>query len=189
MFAMYKPEGYTVRVFGGYNSVKMSGHPSSKVKISNGEILGGAIGYRFSPTVRIEGEIAYRQNEVHSMRLHGKTKNLIVPLKGDIISVSYIGHMMFEPNLFWLFRPYFGAGLGAVCENGDWQVVVIEDSLWIDIVPYERTAFAYQLTGGLRLPVGQWNTYCGIEVKLLDALLDHMCHCNKSVAFSWHKVF
>lgn len=189
LYADVKDEGYTFRAFGGYNSVSLSSHPAAKFKVRAGQILGGAIGYKISPEIRVEGEATYRLNEVEQMTIRGKSKQFAVPVHGDIHSLSYIANAFYEPPLMWDLSPYFGAGMGVTCEYGDWQIAVIEDSVWIDIQGYERMAFSYQLTLGLRLPAGYDNSFCGVEFRFLDALLDHMCHRNRSVVFSWHKVF
>jgi opacity protein-like surface antigen len=110
-------EGLYAGVFGGANWLDVS---SSRVK-SNfevGYVVGGSVGYRWCGGLRLEGEIAYRNNDIKSAHVKNRgsyscSDSYKVRLKGHVDTVSYMANVLYD----WPFecspmKVYFGAGIG-----------------------------------------------------------------------------
>lgn len=100
--------GYYVGAFGGANWLSFSNekkHYLKGTKFDTGYHAGGSLGYRYSNGVRIEGEIAYRNNKLNHPEF---------PKKGShTTSITYMGNALYDFNLY-PFKPYVGVGLGYI---------------------------------------------------------------------------
>ncbi len=181
-------KGYTARLFAGFNDISMSFHPSTKVKVKPGQVAGAAVGYKFNEQLHAEVEGSYRFNEVDKIEIAGRRKQFIVPINGDIKSFSLVGNVLYDLPFKKYVQPYIGVGMGGTAEYADWSVNIIEDSVWLDYEGGNRAALSYQLIAGIHLPQTK-NFTCGVEFRVLDSVLDHMCNHNKSVIFTYKKLF
>lgn len=115
------------------------------IDVSNGYIGGGAVGVRFADSVRLEGEIMYRNNSVRSVGV----PELSQASSGDFNSLVLATNAYYDLKGTKLgsagLRPYVGAGLAYVQE------------LDTDIVLPSRTAqfsgdeLGFQLLAGVNL--------------------------------------
>lgn len=91
---------------GGGGEINNSG---MDLVLAGGFVFSGVVGKEFS-NARLEGEIAYRQNDMDSYTLGG----LSGPANGEMSSLAFManGYYDFGPKT-WPFRPYLGIGIGA----------------------------------------------------------------------------
>lgn len=187
-FAIAQETGYVARIFAGYNHISMSFQPGSKMKMRDGQVLGAAVGFRWSDIIVTEAEASYRFNETEKFTIHGKTKQFIVPVQGDIKSFSLFGNIFCEFPTRSSLKMYIGAGLGGTAEYANWNINIIEDSVWLNYRGGSSFALSYQIIAGIRTPLAD-SYYCGVEFRVLDSVLDHMCDQNRSIIFTYHKIF
>jgi opacity protein-like surface antigen len=179
---------FSAHAFAGYNEVSLTYHPAAKLKARSGPIVGVSGAYNFTDRFSVELEGCYRCNEVQRLELKGKDNKFIVPLNGDIKAASLHSNAILKLPFLPALVPYIGLGIGLTGEHSNWNANIIEDSLWIDLEAGTRMALSYQLIGGIHMPKAN-GYYCGIEFRILDSILDHMCNHNRSLIFSYHKVF
>lgn len=177
-----------MKLFAGYNSLSMHLHPTSKLKVKAGQIAGIGIGCHFSENFKCEIEGAYRTNEVQKLVIKGAKEQFTIPINGDTSSCSIMGNGFIELPYLPSLVPYIGAGLGITAEYSKWNANIVENSLWIDMQPGNQVALSFQLIAGIKTPTVN-GYYCGVEFKVLDSVLDHMCNHNRSLVFSYHKMF
>lgn len=144
------------KVFGG--AVLGTGHDASvtfpgvgsgagQFDTDLGYSVGGALGYSPSRFLSLEGEIAYRANEIN-----GAVAG--VPLGGDDInSLSFMANgVLSAPDAAGL-TPYAGAGAGTT------RIGALGDHDFV---------FAYQAFGGVKKDLGA-NTSAAVEYRYFDA--------------------
>lgn len=202
-------EGFTLRGFGGYNSISYDNNVTPgaanslndgthgcscktgtvifrDLKIKDGTVVGLALGYRFADFVRGEIEGSYRRNELHQEL---QTGIFTIHDKGDLESFSCMTNAVFSwPQAFFNLQPYIGVGLGCTAEFANWHTCIIDETVLYDLVETTRLGISYQALAGIHLPPYN-NLYCGIEFRILDSVIDHMCCCNRSIIFSCRKEF
>lgn len=186
-------QNYTVRAFGGYNSINLKAHPEMTAKIDGGQLLGVAFGYRFNELFHAELETAYRINSVTEITIKGNQKYFHTTLRRKMESFSIVGNGIFTlPPNFWPFQDfvqlYVGGGIGVTAEYADWMMALIEHNVWYQFEEGKRLGTSYQLLAGFHLPEYR-GIVCGVEFKFLDSVLDHMCCRNKSMSFTCGKKF
>lgn len=119
-------EGLYAGVFGGANWLEIS-NSRAKANFDVGYIVGGSIGYRWCGGLRLEGEIAYRNNQIKSAHLKrhhrecdreckahdsssSKNDNR---LKGHFHTVSYMANVLYDyPFECSPWKVYVGGGIG-----------------------------------------------------------------------------
>ncbi len=110
-------------VFGGANwlDVSKSGHRNdsrggAKADFDVGYLIGGSIGYRWCGGLRLEGEIAYRSNEIknaHFRRIWSDSSSERVKLKGHSHVTTYMANVLYDwPFECSPFKVYVGGGIG-----------------------------------------------------------------------------
>ena len=110
-----------------------------------GYTIGGAVGRNFSDYLSLEGEVAWRSNEIDGPAIAGDD---------DINALSFMANgVLHGPGRIGGFTPYAGLGAGAA------RIAAADDS---DLV------FAYQAFGGLSRDLGP-NLTAGVEYRYLDA--------------------
>jgi hypothetical protein len=179
---------YIVRAFGGYNSIAMSIYTEAKMKTRAGVVIGVGIGKKIEDYILLEGEISYRYNETGDITIHGKESQFVLPVHGDVTSLTVIGNVIFEFPTDKIVKPYVGTGIGCTAQYANWSVNVIQDSAWYDYEGGGSFAYTYQLIAGIRTSIS-YTYYCAAEVRLLDSVLDHMCENNRSIIFSFNRIF
>lgn len=93
--------------------------------------VGGALGYRFADFFGVEGEIAYRSNDIDG----GVVAGAPFSADGDLNALSFMANGVFTAPSGYGFTPYVGAGAGAARIGGDGDHDVV---------------FAYQAFGGVK---------------------------------------
>jgi len=113
-----------------------------------GYAVGGAYGYNINQFFAVEGEIAYRSNEIDS-----STVAAAGLVDDDINSLSFMGNAIFNAPTYAGFTPYVGAGAGVA------RIGALND---------HDTVFAYQAFGGVKKGITQ-NIDAGLEYRYFDA--------------------
>lgn len=136
--------------------------------MSDGSGIGGALGYRVHPRLRLEGEITYRSNHASNWFTHEFTEGVLtsntrVSADGQIDNYAGIFNLIFDvsPRRVGCFNLYSGAGLGLLYATGDITTAT-------DVYTVSNESFAYQIIGGLNYPIRhrvEWFT----EYKYLGA--------------------
>lgn len=74
--------------------------------LDTGLVLNGVVGKEFG-NARVEGEIAYRHNDMESADFFG-------PVDGEMSSLAFMANAYYDfGSSDWSFRPYLGIGIGA----------------------------------------------------------------------------
>ena len=100
--------------------------------------FGAAVGFSVLGYARVEGEIAYRTNDLDSFDEPGDS----TPLDGDMSAISVMVNGFYDFDLGLPVVPYVGAGLGLAIISVDASVSVPGFSL--QFVDDNDTVFAYQ---------------------------------------------
>lgn len=179
---------YTFRVFGGHNHISLKSLSNLKVRVSDGQVAGVAIGYRFTDLLKGEVEATYRYNRVKSQIIKGGENQFTVPLNGKFESIGVMGNMFFTWPIHHYLQPYVGFGAGGMSEHSDWVIALIDHNIWYDFEEGKRSGIAYQMIVGCHLPQ-QNGIYIGAEFRIVDSVLDHMTTFNRSLLFSVKKEF
>lgn len=102
--------GVYVSAFGGANWLSQhSKKHHVKSTYDTGYSVGGAVGYRFNPNFRVEGEVAYRYNHLDSLR--GCYGDKIHP-KGHTSLTTLMVNAYYDFAIDACFTPYIGVGAG-----------------------------------------------------------------------------
>jgi outer membrane protein W len=117
---------------------------AGKLNLGSGGLYGGSVGYWINPSVRVEGELAYRSNTVKSTSVAGVDSQ---QTGADLASLAFMVNGLYDfegwQTSFARFRPFVGAGVGVAQE--------IDTDLKVGSVSREFSGdrFAYQLVGGV----------------------------------------
>lgn len=103
--------------------------------------LAGVAGYRFSTGLRLEGEVAYRRNDLDEVSLEGLGT---ADVNGDVTALAVMGNLLYDFATGAAVTPYLGVGLGFARIAVDSSDLGADDS---------DTVFAYQLKAGLSVPL------------------------------------
>jgi opacity protein-like surface antigen len=99
--------GIYVRGFGGVNLIDHPRWHHTKWHTNVGYVVGGALGCQFKP-LRIEGEFAYRCNDVNRVVIDA----LKIEVSGHVKQWCGFGNIFFEIPVTNFCLPYIGAGAG-----------------------------------------------------------------------------
>jgi outer membrane protein OmpA-like peptidoglycan-associated protein len=108
-------EHFYIQGFGGANwvdnidLVPTTGGPPGTIEFDVGYGVGGAVGYDFGQ-FRIEGEIAYRDNDIDEGR---DPSGSPFPASGDISALSLMANAYVDIATGSALTPYIGGGIGA----------------------------------------------------------------------------
>lgn len=153
------------RLNGGFTSladsdVSVSGQASSAAEFDSGSLFGGAIGKQFGP-FRVEGEIAYRSNDVSAVGLSGYQQG---EEAGDFASLGLGVNVLYERNLFGSEKAvsYIGGGLVYIQEiDFDLRSSTNEE------VSFSDSGFGFQLIAGARYELSKnWDLFA--EARYFD---------------------
>jgi opacity protein-like surface antigen len=142
-------EDFYAGVFGGANWLNISGksnHNSDsfdgerirdRLKFDTGYIVGGSIGYRWCGGLRVEGEIAYRNNQRKKHHKHNDCEVVVIDDCSDYSyssvannnsnrgsnkhaqTVSYMANVLYDlPFECTPWKAYVGAGIGYAQQKG-----------------------------------------------------------------------
>ena len=152
---------------GSFDDETLGGIAGIKLDFDTGYALSGALGYRFANGFRVEGEVAYRRNNVDKVSLTVSG----VGLPGDVD--DHLTNLGFMVNAYQDLQtesgviPYLGIGLGF---NRVGMGAI--DSMYLSAD--HDTVFAYAAMAGVSVPVAE-STSLSVEYKYLgteDPCLD-----------------
>ncbi len=103
--------------------------------------LAAVAGYRTGTGLRLEGELAYRRNDLDQISLEGLGTAAV---NGDVTALAVMGNLLYDFATGVAVTPYLGLGLGFARIAVDSMDLGADDS---------DTVFAYQLKAGLSVPV------------------------------------
>lgn len=113
----------------------------SELSYDSGLALGGAVGYRYGD-MRIEGEVAYQQNDVDEFSSGGRN----FQGDGDVDGIALLVNGYYDFTNSTAFTPYISAGLGAAKVSiNDFNYAGSGDSNFDE----DDTVFAYQIGLGV----------------------------------------
>jgi opacity protein-like surface antigen len=148
----------------------------------DGYAFGGAFGFRVHPQLRLEMEYTYRDNEVGDWFTGIEDNGLLTSLTAADASGSVNTHSLMFNSLYDLTTPqigrlnlYGGGGIG---------VLYVDSTITLPAETYEvaDSAFAWQLVGGVSLPVRQ-NVELFAEYRYLGADKLNVDDANTSLPF------
>lgn len=113
-----------------------SGGLTGETSFDTGFNLGVAGGYDFGPA-RVEGEVAYRLNDVDEYQVNGLGT---FAGDGDVSTLSLMANGFWDIETGSPVTPYLGAGIGVAQVSMDDPSVPMDD---------DDTVFAYQLAAGV----------------------------------------
>ncbi len=121
-------------------------HPTSSgsIDLKNGTSFAGALGLRFTPNVRVEGEISYSRSDLTSMTLNTGAGGSIGK---NLKTWLYMAHAYYDFDLNWKnISPFVSAGMGLAMHDG--AIAGAPGGLTdASDTAYE---FAYSVGGGLK---------------------------------------
>ncbi len=123
-----------------------AGPISGQYDTDTGYTAGGALGYNLSRFLSVEGEVAYRSNEIN-------IPAAAISGDDDLNALSLMGNVVLKAPGASGFTPYAGVGAGGV------RLAAVDES---DVV------FAYQAFGGVSKDLSE-NLSAGVEYRYLDA--------------------
>lgn len=88
---------------------------NSAIDTSTGYYIGGRIGMRCFPLIRIEEEISYQFSDIHSISKHGFH---LKHVHGHVNSWAFMTNALVDLDCPFIVSPYFGGGVGYAHENG-----------------------------------------------------------------------
>ena len=167
-------EGFYVEGRGGVNFVQeidvnddpagfVSAGGDIDIDLNTGWLANGAIGYSSQIGWRVEIEGGYRENNLDDIELSGIGPTTNTDLDGDasVLTGMFNAYFDFDPSLYgagnWPIIPFAGVGVGAAR-------VKFDDGTGSD---EKDLAFAYQVMGGMSVPVGD-----NITLSVMYAYLD-----------------
>lgn len=154
-------------VTGGISSVSdpavTLGGASGRFETGSGTTFGGAIGRRFSDSLRGELEISYRSNGLKGARLAGIDA---VQSDGDLAALLFMANVYYDfapiPAGPARFRPYVGLGLGFA------QEVDTDLTVRGSAAQFSGSGAAWQLSLGVNWDYGsRW--IAGLGLRYTDA--------------------
>ncbi|MBA2367463.1 MAG: porin family protein [Candidatus Protochlamydia sp.] len=151
-------EGWYVGGYGGTNWLHQNKH--HEIKTRTGYTGAGSLGYKFDNGIRVEGEVAYRHNDIKSREHFNAYQG-----KGHTSVTSGMANVLYDFDTGTCITPYIGGGVGyshlkvnAKCKN---------------LVGSERftgsdSGLAYQGIVGASVPVCH-KTDLGVEYRYFGA--------------------
>jgi opacity protein-like surface antigen len=113
--------GLSIHLLGGTSRISdpstTFGGASGRLLLDSGKAYGGGVGWRFSPSWRLEGEVVYRNNEVRGTSVPGLDPS---PADADYASVALMANLLWDIGRWPVgpvtLRPYLGLGIGRLQE-------------------------------------------------------------------------
>lgn len=153
---------YYAKLLGGVNFLKDTRHNENNFTYKAGYILAASLGYNWRYGLSLEGEYAYRRNEISRIHLFG----------GDHAHGGHFQTSSFMANLLWNvpscvfedIQPFIGAGIGY-----DFQKAHSTNSR----IRFNQkwNHFAWQLIAGIAYPI-----YCNTNLTLEYKFHQGGCH-------------
>lgn len=115
-----------------------------------GYFVGGALGYKSCYGFRLEGEVAYRRNSLHTLKIRSFDIAFDQPGRGHLDSVSYLANFLYDIPVCFCATPYVGIGLGYA--HSRTHLHVSQDGSFFN-ASERKNGFAWQAIGGISYPV------------------------------------
>lgn len=128
----YKIDGFYIGAVSGVNFR----NPDYHKKVYPGFLVGAYSGYKFYNNLRLEGELAFRRNEIkRTNRLH----------KGYDSTLSCMANLIYDFNLCSKWTPFLGMGLGYAYNDLKVGLPISPSFLGGQVTYFRRSHdFAYQ---------------------------------------------
>lgn len=125
-------------------SFQESSAPSSgEIKLNNANSFAGALGVRFSRSLRMEAEISYSNADMSRIEYNNGGS---FDLGGELESYITMINMYYDFPTKWRLKPFVGGGLGV-----GWHEAAIEDTSGTGVDALDDTAnLMWQFGGGLK---------------------------------------
>lgn len=112
-----------VGAFGGANWLNIKKQHGFHVKTKTGFAGGLSAGYKFNNGIRVEGEVAYRQNKIDSNHVKKHAREYLgdyadIKVDGKFHTWSYMANFLYDFENCSDFVPYLGFGLGYAEQHG-----------------------------------------------------------------------
>ena len=125
------------------------GAVTGELGIEIGGVFTIAGGYRFNDRFRADVEFGYQVNDVDNLTISFLGLSASANASGDVTTLSFMANGYFDvpfgnPEL----KPYIGAGIGFANVEADVTVLGVNSTS-------DDTAFAYQLSAGIRYKLGE----------------------------------
>jgi len=135
-------EGFYLGLQGGINNMDDTESNGAEGEMDSGYSISGIVGYDFG-YVRVEGEVAYRENDIDKITILGNN----TVSSGDVTSTAFMLNAYLDIENRTPFTPYIGAGIGFnyVEDNG----TAIYGSSTTVRYDDSDTVLAYQLAAGV----------------------------------------
>ena len=155
--------------------------PGFRIDIDNaaGIGFGVAVGYAFNKNFRLEGELAYQQNDID----HVSALGVSLDAKGDSTSLAFLvnGYVDFYNNS--PFSSYIGAGIGyARVDINDFNLVGLGLPNYND----KDTVFAYQLCLGIGYAISEKVTF---DIKYRFFQTENLEFDTSEIEYSSHNIY
>lgn len=147
-FSTAQAESWYVKGSAGANFID----GGDKFDIEPGYFVGGSLGYRFSRFFRLEGEGAYRRNELNKIVL----ESVELPTNSSIRTWTAMGNAFIDLPLCSFIFPYIGGGVGAIWVRSAGEFHTPDNpDLYALRYRIADNRFGYQGIGGLGLALGE----------------------------------
>lgn len=103
-----------------------------------GFVVGGALGVELDGGLRIEGELAFRNNTMDQVTLNTPFGSISAPYDADAETQSLMANAWYDFELDGGFQPFIGGGVGLAN---------------IEIETVDDTVFAFQVGAGVAFPL------------------------------------
>lgn len=146
-------EDFYAKISGGANFLQNSVHRS---RYQTGYVISGSLGYSLPCNLYLEGEYAYRENDIRRIHFLGQGFSK----HGHFQASSFMANLLWDVPLcwaetgFWDIRSYVGGGIGY-----DSQKMHSSNSLVIFNQRWDH--FSWQVMGGFAYPI-----FCNTDLTL-----------------------
>lgn len=112
---------------------------SYDIEFDTGFVIGAALGTELANGLRVEGEIAFRGNDLDQLTVNTPLGPLVYDIEGDAETLSLMANAWYDFELGGGgFQPYVGGGVGFAT---------------VDIDDEDDSVFAFQVGAGVSFPL------------------------------------
>lgn len=163
LFIAADAHAHYAKVLAGANFLQDTHIQGNKSTYQTGYLVSGSLGYSWCYGLSLEGEYAFRRNELRKVHLFGEGSSK----HGHFQTSSVMANLVWDVPLecdFWDFQPFIGAGIGY-----DFQQMHASNSRIIFHQKWHH--FSWQLMAGLAYPL-----FCDTELTLEYKFHKGSCH-------------
>lgn len=157
---------FYAKILAGENFLQDTAINGNKSTYQTGYIIAGSLGYYWCYGLRVEGEYAYRKNDIKKIHFCGEDFST----HGHFQTSSYMANLLWDLPLsswgcvFYDFQPFIGFGVGC-----DFQQMHASNSRIIFNQKWNH--FSWQLMAGFSYPI-----FCNTELTLEYKFHQGGCH-------------